>query len=199
MAHITDCDLGLHDGWVVLPLDPDADVSGWADATARELAERASAEGSSFRLDLLRQELREQAADSRERSPVLAAALYLNGFESAAVVLEADFVLPSEEVPVITSDWFVRNFSDAALGTPDVSHGEVPAGPCTRIKQLLAGPRADQDGARPLLETIAYAVFPENTRSAVLVLFSWTGAGVEESVQRMATDIVASLTVELSA
>ncbi|MFF3765759.1 hypothetical protein ACFYYR_16965 [Streptomyces sp. NPDC001922] len=49
------------------------------------------------------------------------------------------------------------------------------------------------------METITYGVVPPGSDSAVIMLVSWTYPGVSDIVERMADDIVGTLTVESEA
>ena len=60
--------------WIPLPLEPGIDVTAWAKAQARELAE-----GTGIDAARLAHHLRERAADSRLRAPVYAFALLPEG------------------------------------------------------------------------------------------------------------------------
>lgn len=196
MTEFLSCELRCHEEWVPLPLARTADVSGWAEEQAGVLEARNAADGKTVNVELLMQELREQAADSRGRSPVHAFALYLNGFESAAAVLEVDFIHPDHTVREINLDWIAETFTAHDFGTPEIEHAQLPAGAAVRLSQNIAGAAEGPSGERVLLETLTYGIIPEKSDSAVVMLVSWTVPGVDDLVEKMADDIVHTLTIE---
>ncbi|MER5973406.1 hypothetical protein ABT112_27380 [Streptomyces sp. NPDC002055] len=148
MTEFVSCGLRCHEEWVSIPTEPGADITAWVDEQAKELVERSVADGTLLDEDLLRQDLRERAADSRGRKRVHAFALYVNGLEESTALLEVDFIHPDETVARITLDWIAERFSTDDFGAPDITHARVPLGEAVRIRQNFAAGDSGRDSER---------------------------------------------------
>jgi hypothetical protein len=182
--------------WIPLPVEPEDDVLVWATGAAKEIVDRGRAAGYELDQEAVRSDLRARAADSREREPFFAFALYPDGFDAALGILELDLIRTDASAPEITLDWLTETFSVDDFGAPQVLRTELTVGPAVRIRQNFAarGDPAGQPGL--LLETVTYGVLPTGTESALVLLVSWAVPGIGDEMEEVADNIVKTLTVE---
>ncbi|MCZ4508847.1 hypothetical protein O3Q52_11655 [Streptomyces sp. ActVer] len=182
--------------WIPLPVEPEDDVLGWATGAAKGIVDRGRAAGYELDQEAVRSDLRARAADSREREPFFAFALYPDGFDAALGILELDLIRSDASVPEITLDWLTETFSVDDFGAPQVLRTELTVGPAVRIRQNFAA-RADTAGQPGvLLETVTYGVLPTGTESALVLLVSWAVPGIGDEMEEAADSIVKTLAVE---
>ncbi|MGW0736223.1 hypothetical protein [Streptomyces sp. NPDC002851] len=184
--------------WVPLSLDPAEDPRAWATAQAEELAREFTAEGHRPKVRSLARDLEALATSSRRNLAFAAFGLYIGGSDERFAHLDVRLVEPDEVVPEVTLEWLTEVVADNELGTPEVKEVEVGCGPAVRIRQAYAGARKGLFGTAQVIYSVVYGIKPRGCDSAVLLSFTWIGAGLSPDLEEMADQIADDLEVELA-
>lgn len=174
---------------VVLPVRSSVDLRAWAAETARGLVGRDDDEPKL--LDALAAELREAAADSRERGPITALSYVPEPRLGELARIELSALVADDTYPEVTVD-LLRNYLAAPTADsyrpPEAELRTLPAGPAVRVRHAYVRD-VGRDGLGTVLETCAYGIRADETWGLVL-LTSW---------QALAhTDTLCELTDELA-
>ncbi|MEW1777992.1 hypothetical protein [Streptomyces sp. NPDC086777] len=167
---------------------PEADLRAWA---AEAAARRVGPDGDPKLLTALAAELREAAADSRERGPVTALSYVpeprlgeLARIELSALV--ADDTYPSLSVELLRS--YLAAPTADSYRPPEAELCTLPAGPAVRVRHAYVRD-VGRDGLGTIMETCAYGIRADETWALVL-LTSWQAP--------TRTDALCELTDELA-
>ncbi|MFF0204150.1 hypothetical protein [Streptomyces sp. NPDC005017] len=182
--------------WVRLPIGVPEDDRSWAKATASRLAEGSRAVGFEVDQRSVRKDLRARLDDSRQRDPLQAFLLYPDGFDTALATMELDLIHPDDAAPVITLEWLAKTFSADDFGPPQITHTELPAGEAVRVRQNFAAGHPPPGSPGILVETLTYGVLPPGTRSALMMLVSWTAPGISALMEEESQALAETLSVE---
>ncbi|MFD5543433.1 hypothetical protein ACFWIJ_37925 [Streptomyces sp. NPDC127079] len=177
-----------HDA-VALPVRTSVDLAAWAAEAARRLVGRDDDEPKL--LDALAAELREAAADSRERGPITALSYVPEPHLGELARIELSALVADDTYPEVTVD-LLRSYLAAPTADsyrpPEAELHTLPAGPAVRVRHAYVRD-VGRDGLGTVLETCAYGIRADETWGLVL-LTSW---------QALAhTDTLCELTDELA-
>lgn len=163
---------------VPLPVNETGDPRSWAAATAgRLLARHKDADADTEAA--LAKTLGDAVLDARTRGPVLAFSFcpYPTQGELARIELREIPQRPGQPEPTV--DWLEEYFTERTsedFDEPQAVRGDLPIGPAVRVRRQYTG-QPDQFGDAQIVQTVAYAVRPENPvplDSAVALFMSWT-------------------------
>ncbi|MEV5955610.1 hypothetical protein AB0M11_17870 [Streptomyces sp. NPDC051987] len=174
---------------VALPVRSSVDLRAWAAETARGLVGRDGDEPKL--LDALAAELREAAADSRERGPITALSYVPEPRLGELARIELSALVADDTHPELTVD-LLRDYLAAPTADsyrpPEAELCTLPAGPAVRVRHAYVRD-VGRDGLGTVLETCAYGIRADEAWGLVL-LTSW---------QALAhTDTLCELTDELA-
>ncbi|MEU5311126.1 hypothetical protein [Streptomyces sp. NPDC021562] len=174
---------------VVLPVRSSVDLRAWAAETARGLVGRDDDEPKL--LDALAAELREAAADSRERGPITALSYVPEPRLGELARIELSALVADDTYPEVTVDLLRSHLAAPTADSyrpPEAELRTLPAGPAVRVRHAYVRD-VGRDGLGTVLETCAYGIRADETWGLVL-LTSW---------QALAhTDTLCELTDELA-
>ncbi|MGW5654048.1 hypothetical protein [Streptomyces humi] len=157
---------------VALPVRASVDLRAWAAETARGLVGRDDDEPKL--LDALAAELREAAADSRERGPITALSYVPEPRLGELARIELSALVADDMYPEVTVD-LLRSYLAAPTADsyrpPEAELRTLPAGPAVRVRHAYVRD-VGRDGLGTVLETCAYGIRADETWGLVL-LTSW--------------------------
>ncbi|MGW7241688.1 hypothetical protein [Streptomyces sp. NPDC054804] len=174
---------------VALPVRSSVDLRGWAAQTARELAGPDDDEPKL--LDALAAELREAAADSRERGPITALSYVPAPRLGELARIELSALVADDTYPAVTVDLLQRYLAaptPVSYRPPEAELRPLPAGPAVRVRHAYVQD-VGRDGLGTVMETCAYGIRADETWGLVL-LTSWKALAH--------TDALCELTDELA-
>ncbi|MEU2422897.1 hypothetical protein ABZ619_18065 [Streptomyces sp. NPDC007851] len=174
---------------VALPVRSSVDLRVWAAETARGFVGRDDDEPKL--LDALAAELREAAADSRERGPITALSYVPEPRLGELARIELSALVADDTYPEVTVD-LLRSYLAAPTADsyrpPEAEPRTLPAGPAVRVRHAYVRD-VGRDGLGTVLETCAYGIRADE-RWGLVLLTSW---------QALAhTDTLCELTDELA-
>ncbi|MBW8799483.1 MAG: hypothetical protein JF597_39680 [Streptomyces sp.] len=166
-----------------------ADLHTWAAGAAARLVGTDTPDPKL--LDALAAELREAAADSRERGPITALSYVPEPRLGELARIELSALVADDTYPAVTVD-LLRSYLAAPTADsyrlPEAELRTLPAGPAVRVRHAYVRD-VGRDGLGTVLETCAYGIRADETWGLVL-LTSW---------QALAhTDTLCELTDELA-
>ena len=174
---------------VVLPVRASAELGAWAGEAARRLVE--SDDGEPKLLDALATELREAAADSRERGPIAALSYVPEPRLGELARIELSALVADDTHPVLTVDLLRRYLAaptPVSYRPPEAEFRTLPTGPAVRVRHAYVQD-VGRDGLGTVMETCAYGIRADETWGLVL-LTSWK--------ELACTDELCELTDELA-
>lgn len=156
---------------VPLPVRYMVDLDVWAADAARL---RLGPAADPRLLDALAAELREAAADSRGRGPVIALSYVPEPRLGELARIELSALVADETYPTVTVE-LLHRYLTAPTGIsfrpPEAEPRTLPVGPSVRVRHAYVQD-ADRDGTGTVLETCAYGICPDEKWGLVL-LTSW--------------------------
>jgi hypothetical protein len=197
------------DGWVRLPVEKpkrrgltgafrgrDSELSGWADATARELI------GASPDPDVLAkytETLTDLTVSARKRDVLRSYAWVPKSMNGALIAtIDISTIRWSSESPEPTLDALEKMHAKRDDGTIEleITRTEVPAGPAVR-RRLVQGNLVpgSKDDASEAVVSITYAIRPPAIRSAVIYVMSWVLMDDFPTLTEIADSLVKTLIV----
>lgn len=182
---------------VQLPVNESSDPRSWAAATAGALLARHKDADAATEAALART-LSDAVLDSRSRAPIMGFSFcpYPTQGELARIELREIPQLPGKPEPTI--DWLEKYFSEQSpegFDEPQIVRGDLPIGPAVRVRRQFTG-QPDQFGDAQIVQTVAYAVRPENpvaVDSAVVLFMSWTAVVHSEKLFDLADKLAPTL------
>ncbi|MEV6760988.1 hypothetical protein AB0N16_10130 [Streptomyces sp. NPDC051105] len=165
------------------------DLNAWA---AEAAARRVGQDDDEPRLrHALAAELREAAADSRERGPITALSYVPEPRLGELARIELSALVADDTYPVMTVDLLQRYLAaptPVSYRPPEAELRTLPAGPAVRVRHAYVQD-VGRDGLGTVLETCAYGIRADETWALVL-LTSWRALAH--------TDALCELTDELA-
>ncbi|MFF7469266.1 hypothetical protein [Streptomyces sp. NPDC008092] len=166
------------------------DLRAWAEGAAAARLVGPDAPDPKL-LTALTAELREAAADSRERGPVTALSYVPEPRLGELARIELSALVADETYPAVTVELLQRYLAAPTADSyrpPEAELRTLPAGPAVRVRHAYVRD-AGRDGLGTVMETCAYGIRADETWGLVL-LTSW---------QALAhTDALCELTDELA-
>ncbi|GGN28974.1 hypothetical protein [Streptomyces fuscichromogenes] len=174
---------------VALPVRTSVDPAAWAAAAARRLVGPDDDEPKL--LDALATELREAAADSRERGPITALSYVPEPRLGELARIELSALVADDTYPTMTVDLLQRYLAaptPVSYRPPEAELRTLPAGPAVRVRHAYVQD-VGRDGLGTVTETCAYGIRADE-KWALVLLASWQA--------QARTDALCELTDELA-
>ncbi|MFK0109206.1 hypothetical protein [Streptomyces sp. NPDC091217] len=174
---------------VALPVRTSVELGVWAAAAARRLTGPDGAEPKL--LDALAAELREAAADSRERGPITALSYVPEPRLGELARIELSALVADDTYPAMTVELLQRYLAaptPVSYRPPEAELRSLPVGPAVRVRHAYVQD-VGRDGLGTVLETCAYGIRADE-KWALVLLTSWQAEA--------ATDVLCELTDELA-
>jgi hypothetical protein len=192
------------DGWVRFPAakprrtgllgvlrgpGKDEDLTGWADATARELP---GPRADPSLTDTYAVMLAELAASGRKRD-LLLGYVWLPGTTGPVAQIDVSMLHASHAGTGLTVDMLEKQFSHPDPGTVDfeISQVQLAAGPALRTRQVWQAGNSPSDTAL----SVTYACRPPEISDAVMYTMYWTIADDEPRLTEIADSLAATLRI----
>ncbi|WP_046726467.1 hypothetical protein [Streptomyces humi] len=179
---------------VALPVRTPVDLAAWAAAAARGLV---GPDGDEPKLlDALAHELREAAADSRERGPVTALSYVPEPRLGELARIELSALVADESHPRLTVDLLRRYLAAPTPDSyrpPEAELRTLPAGPAVRVRHAYVQD-VGRDGLGTVLETCAYGIRADETWGLVL-LVSWRSSAYTDALCELTDDLARTVRV----
>jgi hypothetical protein len=203
------------DGWVRLPVEKpkrrglgnvfrgrDSDLTGWADATARELTSTAGNSDADPGPDALARYtelLTDLTVSARERDILRSYAWVPRSMQGALIAkIDISTIRWSSQGPELTLDALEEMHATRDENTVEleVTRTQVPAGPAIRSR-LVQGIHPSGDTIDPWEATVSitYAIRPPAIRNAVVYVMSWVLADDFPALTETAGSLVKTLIV----
>lgn len=179
---------------VALPVRASVDLRAWAAEMARGLVGRDDDEPKL--LDALAAELREAAADSRERGPITALSYVPEPRLGELARIELSALVADDMYPEVTVD-LLRSYLAAPTADsyrpPEAELRTLPAGPAVRVRHAYVRD-VGRDGLGTVLETCAYGIRADETWGLVL-LASWRSLAYTDALCELTDDLARTVRV----
>ncbi|WP_316773716.1 hypothetical protein [Streptomyces sasae] len=175
---------------VALPVRTSVDLAAWAAEAARRLVGPDDGDEPKL-LDALATELREAAADSRERGPITALSYVPDPRLGELARIELSALVTDDTYPTMTVELLQRYLAaptPVSYRPPEAELRTLPAGPAVRVRHAYVQD-VGRDGLGTVLETCAYGIRADE-KWALVLLTSWQA--------QAGTDVLCELTDELA-
>ncbi|MEU9899378.1 hypothetical protein AB0H67_38520 [Streptomyces phaeochromogenes] len=186
------CRFDFQSGWINLTLTEGSKEE--AEQLARAAVEHFNPLTLLVPKEPLVKELADRALRADEDGPILVAACYTDGGGFLAELVVSSYAedgvarpTPAEVEPMLLQWSNVK-----VVGTPDVSHTDLAAGPAVRVQATLQAKRLFGIGSR-LSESIRYAVFPPGTETIIEIATRWEVFERTEELTELTDELVATM------
>lgn len=170
------------------------DLNAWA---AEAAARRVGPDDDEPRLrQALAAELREAAADSRERGPITALSYVPEPRLGELARIELSALVADDTYPAMTVDLLQRYLAaptPVSYRPPEAEFRTLPAGPAVRVRHAYVQD-VGRDGLGTVLETCAYGIRAEETWALVL-LTSWRALAHADTLCELTDELAATVRV----
>ncbi|WP_234533867.1 hypothetical protein [Streptomyces shenzhenensis] len=169
------------------------DLNAWA---AEAAVGRVGADGEPRLRQALATELREAAADSRERGPITALSYVPEPRLGELARIELSALVADDTHPVLTVELLQRYLAaptPVSYRPPEAELRTLPVGPAVRVRHAYVQD-VGRDGLGTVMETCAYGIRADETWGLVL-LTSWKALARTDELCELTDELAATVRV----